>query len=84
MTPGQTATVSNLAGFNQTVTLNADGFFNLFLPSSNQQSGTGVRNAGFKVVSPPDPIAGYFVNRASATTDMTYIFDSTALGNGTT
>ena len=76
---GQTATVSNLAGFSQNVTLNADGFFNLFIPNSNQQSGTGIRDTGFKIVS-PDPIAGYFVNRAGFSTDMTYLFDSTALG----
>lgn len=79
-TAGQTANVSNLAGFNQNVTLGANGFFNLGIADQYQQSGTGVRNSGFQVVS-PNPIAGYFVNRASATTDMTYLFDSTALGN---
>ena len=76
---GQVANISNLAGFNQTVTLSTDGFFNLSLPNAYQQSGTGTRNSGFQVVS-ADPIAGYFVNRASATTDMTYIMDSDALG----
>jgi hypothetical protein len=77
--PGQQATVSNLAGFNSTVTLGADGFLNLPIPNSSQQSGTGIRNTGFTVVS-PDPIGGYFVNRASASTDMTYLLDSGALG----
>ncbi|MCW9058193.1 MAG: IgGFc-binding protein [Gammaproteobacteria bacterium] len=76
---GQTATVTNLAGFNEGVVLGADGFFNLTIPNTYQQSGTGVRNTGFQVVS-PDPIAGYFVNRASASTDMTFVFDSGALG----
>jgi len=76
---GQEATVTNLAGFSQTVTLGTDGFFNLSIPNTYQQSGTGIRDTGFKVVS-PDPIAGYFVNRASASTDMTYLFDSAALG----
>jgi hypothetical protein len=75
----QSATVSNLAGFNQNVTLGANGFFNLAIPNTFQQSGTGVRNTGFQVVS-PDPIAGYFVNRAGFTTDMTYLSDSNALG----
>lgn len=75
---GQQATVSNLAGFNQDVILSADGFFNLSIPQTYQQSGTGIRNTGFKVVS-PDPIGGYFVNRASASTDMTYLFDSNSL-----
>ena len=76
---GQTATVSNLTGFNENVVLGADGFFNLSIPDTYQQSGTGIRNTGFRVVS-PNPIAGYFVNRASATTDMTYLLDDGALG----
>ena len=77
---GQTATVSNLAGFSQNVVLGADGFFNLSINNLYQQSGTGVKNTGFQVVS-PNPIAGYFVNRAGFSTDMTYLFDSAALGN---
>ncbi|OYU81309.1 MAG: hypothetical protein CFE45_27965, partial [Burkholderiales bacterium PBB5] len=44
---GQQATVSNLAGFNQTVTLSAQGFFNLAISDAYQQSGTGIRNSGF-------------------------------------
>ena len=78
-TAGQTATISNIDGFNQTVTLGADGFFNQFISNTYQQSGTGVRTSGFQVVS-PNPIAGYFINRAAATTDMTYLFDGASLG----
>jgi hypothetical protein len=77
--PGQTATVSNLAGFSQNVVLGADGFFNLPIANTYQQSGTGTKDTGFKIVS-PTPIAGYFVNRAGFSTDMTYLFDSAALG----
>jgi hypothetical protein len=76
---GQQATVSNLIGFNQVVTLGADGFLNLSIGNSYQESGTGITGAGFKIVS-PNPIAGYFVNRAPSTTDMTYLMDSGALG----
>jgi hypothetical protein len=76
---GQAATVTNLAGFSQSVTLGTDGFFNLSIPTAYQQGGTGVNSKGFQVVS-PDPIAGYFVNRANYSTDMTYLFDSAALG----
>lgn len=76
---GQTATVSNLAGFNQTVTLDSNGFYNLGISNAYQQSGTGIRNTGFEVNS-SDAIAGYFINRASATTDMTYLLDAQALG----
>lgn len=77
---GQTATVSNLNGFSQNVVLGADGFFNLSISNTYQQSGTGVKDTGFQIVS-PNPIAGYFVNRAGFSTDMTYLFDSAALGN---
>ncbi|MBC8037535.1 MAG: PEP-CTERM sorting domain-containing protein [Rhizobiales bacterium] len=77
-TTGQTATVSNLAGFSQNIVFGVDGFFNLPIANTYQQSGTGIRNTGFQVVS-PDPIAGYFVNRAPFTTDMTYLLDSAAL-----
>ncbi len=76
---GQSATVSNQAGFNQNVTLGADGFFNLVIPDIYQQSGTGIANSGFKIVS-PTAIGGYFVNRKGFSTDMTYLLDSGALG----
>lgn len=76
---GQTATVDSLAGFSQTVTLGADGFFDLAIDNSFQQSGTGIRNTGFRVSS-ADPIAGYFINRAGFSTDMTYLFDEDSLG----
>jgi len=59
--------------------LSSDGFFNLSIPQNWQQTGTGVKDTGFRVVS-PDPIAGYFVNRATASTDMTYVQDASALG----
>ena len=76
---GQAVTVSTLSGFNQNVVLGVDGFFNLSIPNGFQQSGIGVRDTGFRVVS-PDPIAGYFVNRSNATTDMTYLLGNAALG----
>lgn len=78
--PGQQAIVSNLAGFSETVTLSAEGFENVFIPSNFQQSGTGILDTGFRVQS-VQPIAGYFINRAPATTDMTYLLEEDALGN---
>jgi hypothetical protein len=78
-TAGQTATVSNLAGFNQNVTFGANGFFNLPIPNIYQQSGTGIRNTGFEVLSSGN-VAGYFINRAGFTTDMTYLLDRASLG----
>ena len=77
-TAGQSATVSNLAGFNQSVTLNSQGFFSLAIGNQYQQSGTGIVNTGFRVDSGA-AIAGYFINRASATTDMTYLLNAAAL-----
>ncbi|MBV7256772.1 IgGFc-binding protein [Pacificimonas sp. WHA3] len=76
---GQMATITNNAGFSENVVLNGDGFFNQFLPNQYQQSGTGVRNTGFQISS-ADPLAAYFVNRASATTDMAYILERGSLG----
>jgi hypothetical protein len=76
---GQTATVSNLAGFNQTVTLDASGFYNLGISTAYQQGGTGIKNTGFQVSS-SEAIAGYFINRMAFTTDMTYLLDASALG----
>jgi hypothetical protein len=76
---GQSVNISNLAGFNQNVNLNADGFYDLDLPTIYEQPGTGTHNSGFKATS-SDPLAGYFINRARATTDMTYLFDETSLG----
>ncbi len=77
---GQSATVSNLAGFNQNVILNADGFFNLDIPTTYMQGGTGITNTGFRIDS-AESLAGYFVNRADASTDMTYLFEESSLGN---
>lgn len=76
---GQSATITNGTGFNQTVTLGATGFYNLSIDNLYQQGGTGISSKGFQVVS-PDPIAGYFVNRAGFSTDMTYVQESAALG----
>lgn len=75
---GQTATVSNLMGFSQNVVLGGSGFYNLPIPNGYQQTGTGIRSSGFMVQS-SQPIGGYFINRAPASTDMTYLLDSTAL-----
>lgn len=76
---GQTATVTNLAGFNQTVTFDANGFYNLAISDTYAQSGTGIRNTGFQVES-AQAMAGYFINRKNFTTDMTYLLDANALG----
>lgn len=75
----QTASVTSLSGFSESVTLNSEGFANVFLPNSLQQSGTGVTNTGLTINS-DDPLAGYFVNRAGASTDATYLLDSDATG----
>lgn len=75
----QTATIKNSAGFDQTITFDSNGFYNLAIPSMYQQSGTGIRNTGFQVTS-SEKIAGYFINRKSFSTDMTYLLDGNALG----
>lgn len=75
----QQATVSNLAGFNQTVSLDSNGFYNLAIPTIYAQGGTGTVNTGFKVES-AGALGGYFINRSTFTSDMTYLQDSGALG----
>lgn len=76
---GQEATISNLAGFNQNVTLSAEGFASVAIPNVYQQGGTGIRNSGF-VVDSNQALAGYFINRQQATTDMTYLLAGASLG----
>ncbi len=76
---GESATVTNNNGFNEVVVLNADGFALVNLPDSQAMSGTGVNDLGFQITSDGD-IAGYFSNRATATTDLTVIFDQSSLG----
>ena len=41
---GTNVNVSTLSGFSQNVTLNSDGFFNLPIANTFQQSGTGTVN----------------------------------------
>ncbi len=76
---GQTATVQNGNGFNETVTLNNDGFAIVEIPSDQGMSGTGVNNLGFQITS-DDPIQAYFSNRSAQTTDLTIVFEKSSLG----
>ncbi|NJL78239.1 MAG: tandem-95 repeat protein [Richelia sp. RM2_1_2] len=76
---GQTATVQNGNGFNETVTLNSDGFAIVEISSNQGMSGTGVNNLGFQITS-DDPIQAYFSNRSAQTTDLTIVFEKSSLG----
>ncbi len=77
--PDQGVTVTNGNGFNQTVTLNSEGFALVDIPLSEAMSGTGVNNLGFQITS-DEGIQAYFSNRATATTDLTIIFEKGSLG----
>ncbi len=72
--PDQEVTVTNGNGFNQTVTLNSQGFALVDIPLGEAMSGTGVNNLGFQITS-DEGIQAYFFNRATATTDLIIIFE---------
>ena len=76
---GEVVTVKNGNGFNQTVTLNSDGFAIVEIPVSEEMSGTEVNNLGFQITS-ENQIQAYFSNRSSASTDLTIIFEKSSLG----
>lgn len=77
--PGETARITNGNGFDQSVTLNAQGFSSVSIPDNEAMSGTGITDKGFTITSPGD-IAGYFSNRANASTDLTVLFNAADLG----
>jgi hypothetical protein len=61
-------------GFNQSFDLGAEGFAVVNLNLSDQLTSGAVENKGFKVTSDAS-VSGYFLSRAPATTDMTYLID---------
>lgn len=68
------------AGFSQAFDLGAQGFATVLLPSSGDMSSNAVENKGFRVDANA-PISGYFLNRATFSTDMTYLIDGNRLGS---
>ncbi len=76
---GQAVNISNLAGFNTNVILDANGAYNLGISTLYEQIGTGVHNTGFKIVS-ADPLGGIFFNREPFTSDAALLIEEANLG----
>jgi hypothetical protein len=76
---GSTGTVSNGAGFNSAFTLNSQGFATVDVGRTYELANQTVQNYGFKISS-ASAISGYFLSRATATTDMSYLIDGSKLG----
>ena len=74
-----TGAVTGPNGFNQSFDLGAEGFAVVNLNLSDQLASGTVENKGFKVTSDAS-VSGYFLSRAPATTDMTYLIDGDRLG----
>ena len=74
-----TGTVTGPNGFSQGFDLGAEGFAVVNLNLSDQLTSGTVENKGFKVTSDAS-VSGYFLSRAPATTDMTYLIDGDRLG----
>jgi len=72
-------TVTSLAGFNQAFDLGAEGFAVVDIPVGTELTAGSIQNFGYKISSASN-VSAYFLSRASATTDMSYIIDSSKLG----
>jgi IgGFc binding protein/PEP-CTERM motif len=80
-TAGQTGTVTNGNGFSANFTMDVNGFANVGIPDAQAMSGTGINTRGFTINS-AGSLGAYFINRGNASSDMSYLFPSTALGTG--
>jgi hypothetical protein len=76
---GSTGSITNGVGFSNNFTLGASGFAVIDLPLSNELGDAVVENKGFKIAS-ESAISGYYLNRRTASTDMTYLIDGDRLG----
>ncbi len=76
---GSTGSITNGVGFSNNFTLGASGFAVIDLPLSNELANATVENKGFKITS-DSAISGYYLNRRTASTDMTYLIDGDRLG----
>jgi hypothetical protein len=71
-TAGTSGSVFNGGGFNSPFAIDASGFFNLPIPTTQAMTTTGVNSLGFTINSSA-PVSAFFINRARVTTDMSFI-----------
>lgn len=76
---GATGNVTGTSGFNAAFALNAEGFANVTVNAADVLTGGVVQNRGYQINS-MSSLSAYFLHRAPATTDMTYVIDSAKLG----
>lgn len=77
--PDTTGSVVGPNGFNQAFDLGAAGFVTIDIPVADELGSNVIENKGFRVET-AGAVSGYLLNRRSASTDMTYLIDSTSLG----
>ena len=80
---GTTGTVSSPNGFSSAFTVAANGVTSVVIPNSYDLTTSGlVTNNGFVVqtTNPSANIGASYLSRETATTDTTYLFNSSALG----
>ena len=81
--PGITGTITSPNGFSSPFTVGATDVTSVVIPSSDDLVTSGaVTNNGFVVMTdnPGANVGASYLSRAPATTDTTYLFNSTALG----
>ena len=74
-----TGTVNGASGFSQAFDLGAAGFAVIDLPIADELSSGTIQNRGFNISSATN-LSAYFLSRAPATTDMSYVIDGSKLG----
>ncbi len=74
-----TGSVVGASGFSANFDLGAQGFAVVDVPLGDQLGAGIVQNLGYKITSNSN-LSAYFLSRAPATTDMSYIIDGSKLG----
>jgi len=74
-----TGTVEGMSGFNEAFDLGVEGFAVVDLNIADELSSGIVQNLGYKITS-SSSVSAYYLSRAQATTDMSYVIDGSKLG----
>jgi hypothetical protein len=81
--PGIMGTITSPNGFSSPFTVGANDVTSVVIPSSNDLVTSGaVTNNGFVIATnnPSDNVGASYLSRQTATTDTTYLFNSSGLG----
>lgn len=72
-------TITGSGGFSMPFNLGINGFSVIDIPISDQLGSGVVENKGYRIDA-ATPISGYYLSRAPASTDMSYLIDGDKLG----